>query len=143
MTGTINAPTADDPRSGALDLTFLRRLETEATAGPWKATHRAGHYAVEGGAPSDRAQPIVARTAGVEAAEAHANARLIAYLRTQLPAIIADHQQQPALVKREIDPDCGCPEEEWDAYGLSLTMHLAAGSPSTAHADAGDEVHGK
>lgn len=53
-----------------------------------------------------------------------------------LDRLLAD---EPRLVKREIDADCGCPEEEWDAYGLSLTMHLAAGRPSTAHADAGDE----
>lgn len=53
-----------------------------------------------------------------------------------LERLLAD---EPRLVKREIDADCGCPEEEWDAYGLSLFMHLAAGRPSDAAADAGDE----
>ncbi|PZU75582.1 MAG: hypothetical protein DI530_15125 [Sphingomonas sp.] len=67
----------------------LRTLDREATQGPWKVTHRAGHYAVEGGAPEGHAQPIVARAAGLANAEAEANARLIAYVRTHLPEIIA------------------------------------------------------
>lgn len=67
----------------------LRTLDREATPGPWKVTHRAGHYAVEGGAPEGHAQPIVARAAGLESADAEANARLIAYVRTHLSEIIA------------------------------------------------------
>lgn len=45
----------------------------------------------------------------------------------------------PVLVGRKIDADCGCPEEEWEGFGLTITMHLAAGRRSNVHADAGDE----
>lgn len=46
---------------------------------------------------------------------------------------------EPKLVESMADPDCGCPEEFWDAHGAYLHMHLNAGKPSNAHADFGDD----
>lgn len=46
---------------------------------------------------------------------------------------------RPRLIERKLDDECGCPEELWEAFGAHLQMHLAAGTPSNAHADYGDE----
>lgn len=45
---------------------------------------------------------------------------------------------EPVLIERRADAECGCPEELWEAYGAHLHMHLNAGSASNAHADFGD-----
>lgn len=43
------------------------------------------------------------------------------------------------LTERQIDADCGCPEEMWDTPWGELHMHLSAGKPSNACLDNGDE----
>jgi hypothetical protein len=43
------------------------------------------------------------------------------------------------LTERELDDECGCPEETWDTPFGVLNMHLSAGKPSNACLDNGDE----
>ncbi len=43
------------------------------------------------------------------------------------------------LSERELDDECGCPEEIWDTPFGVLNMHLTAGKPSNACLDNGDE----
>ena len=45
---------------------------------------------------------------------------------------------EPRLISRKPDDDCGCPEEYWEAFGLTLHMHLSTKEASNAHADGGD-----
>lgn len=44
----------------------------------------------------------------------------------------------PTLEASYLDPDCGCPVEEWLCEGVSLTLHFEAGGAMEIFADAGD-----
>lgn len=44
-----------------------------------------------------------------------------------------------SLVSRQHDPDCGCPEEEYDTPWGYLFLHLSAGKRSEASLDMGDD----
>lgn len=66
------------------------------------------------------------------------NAAFNAVVKALTPSVCIA-PDRPRLIERKLDDECGCPEELWEAFGAHLQMHLAAGAPSNAHADYGDE----
>lgn len=98
-------------------------------------------YCIACGDSEADARKVAEDTHKPECDKAMAKADCILAAVNALPQLLADRAtasgEGPVLVSREKDEDCGCPEEYWDAYGLSIHMHLSD-LGSNAHADGGD-----